>query len=235
MLTEKEIESIGTMIDSNEGHCTTCHQTIAFYRYAVNKQIATVLKAMRARIDETGVNEISFDDLDLSYELKTQRSKLRLHGLIAKVKDAGGNNVANTWLITKKGGDFLRGAEIQKYVKVYNNQVIGHEGGFVTINRLDIESEINQELISEAEAAVFSNVRTAKKPTLVATYKHRYSSKLEQGKSYELHIEKLQYGKPVHVTVLVGPDPYELSLSYKDIASFHGDWKVIKQLKESVE
>lgn len=234
MLTEKEIESIETMIDSNKGHCTTCHQTIAFYRYAVNKQIATVLKAMRARIDETGVNEISFDDLELSYELKTQRSKLRLHGLIAKVKDAEGNNVANTWLITKKGGDFLRGAEIQKYVKVYNNQVIGHEGGFVTINRLDIESEINQELISEAEAAVFSNVRTAKKPTLVAEYKHRYSSKLDYGKAYELHIEKLQYGKPVHVTVLVGPDPYELNLAYKDIAAFHGDWKIIKQVTEDI-
>jgi len=58
--------------------------------------------------------------------------KLRFHGLIAHVPNKSGY-----WLITKRGGQFLRGEiAIPDQVQTFRNNVIGHSEGRIHINQL---------------------------------------------------------------------------------------------------
>lgn len=66
------------------------------------------------------------NDLHLSHTAAANFQKLRFHGLIAHADE---NNPRNgEWLITKRGGQFLRGeVSVPRRVEIFRNHVIGHE------------------------------------------------------------------------------------------------------------
>lgn len=214
MWTSEQIKLLEVEAEKHDGKCSNCRAAIRVYRYSVNKQMATVLRKMRVAIDETGVNAINFDELDIPYRLGSQRTKMRLHGLIKQVEK-------NTWLITKKGGDFLRGEPIPKKVVAFRNQVIGHEGGMTTVQRVSQELTVEQEDISEAEARALDNVRTPRNgPVMDAIFIGQYISGLKTGDTYEVVIERLRVGHPVK---LITP----VEIEYQDIAAFHKHWTIL--------
>lgn len=214
MLTDNQIAEVKEFIEQGKGKCDRCHQTIKIYRYKVNQQIATVLRKMREVVELQGENSVNFDKLNLPYRLSSQRTKMRLHGLIAKVKDATGSQVANTWLITKKGGDFLRGQPIQETVVVYNNQGLGHEGGNVTIHQVMGEPDFEQEAIAPVEAETYGDARRSKTELkLRAIYKHT-------GEESDITIKRMVLGQPIE---LLSPR----HRIYRDIALFQRDWRII--------
>lgn len=164
---------------------------------------------------------VNFDALNIPYRLGSQRTKMRLHGLIAKFRGGDGVHVQNTWLITKKGGDFLRGIPVQETVVVFDNQVIGHEGKMVSIESLIDEVVTIADPITTPEADVYHDVRTPKRD---ATHQAEYVGPdrvgIKRGERYEITVSRMVMGQPVKVT-----DPFEFN--YRDIAAFQREWKIV--------
>lgn len=214
--------------DLNDGNCTHCHQTIKIYRYGISRSMVIVLKAMAKATEPNTGRAIDVDELKLKHSQRTQLTKMRFHGLVAKVKEGDGHQIPRHWLITRKGWQFLGNEPIPAKVLVYNNQVLGHDGGTTEIKRVDGEADdFEAKPLSEAESRTYAHVREPKRQTIVqAEWQGGYVAGLEKGKIYTILIDRLQMGKPVSVTVkeILQTEP----MKYNDIAAFGRSWKVVK-------
>lgn len=227
-MTIDEIEALEQAAALHDGKCPSCHQTIKIYRYGLNKTIASFMRAMADAARDTGVNDIDVSTISLSYSVRTQITKLRLHGLVARVKNEAGVQIPNRWLITNKGWDFVNGKPIPSKVVVYNNQVLGHDDGQITIHQIMGEltparaDQYDELPVSPAEARTYENVREPQKTMqLEASYRGDKSNvHFRTGVIYDLVIERLEVGKPVTIV-----EPRKLV--YSDIAAFQRDWKVV--------
>lgn len=233
MTTDKAVE-LERVAEANDGHCPTCSQTIKIYKYGVNKATAVFMRAMADNIRNTGVNDVDISTIGIAYSVRSQVSKIRQHGLIARVKDERGVQIASRWLITTKGWAFLNGKPIPTRVIVFNNQVLGHDDGLVTIHGIlgetfDPHKPVYEEApISPTEARTYDDVRQKRKDMVVqATYRGtKYNTSFEVGQVYELVLDHLIVGRPINAKVRrergVAHD-----LNYKDIAAFQRDWRTV--------
>lgn len=228
MITIEQAEALEKEAKANGGKCTHCHHSINIYSYPINKVMVAFLRSMARATDETGSREVDVEKVSVIHHERTQITKLRVHGLIAKVKDADGHHRARMWLITSKGWDFLRGQEIPRKVIIYNNQVIGHSPETVTIGRIDGGSaEYESKGITEPEARALHDVRTPVKMTeYEAEYLGYTTGDLLKGSVYPITVERLQMGKPVNAQVTVKHRKDPVAVSYNDIATFQRTWKI---------
>lgn len=210
--------------EKNGGHCTHCEQTLKIYTYGISRTMVTVLRQLAK---QAGRGAIDVDKIDLKHSERTQLTKMRFHGLVAKVKDQG-HHVARHWIITTKGWNFLGGHEIPAKVIVYNNQVLGHDGGTTVIGRVGGEADEYEETpITETESRTLAHIREPQRQMIVtAEWLGRTAGALEQGNLYTLLIDRLQIGKPVSVTIkeILQTEP----IKYNDVAAFGRSWKVVK-------
>lgn len=220
-LTREEINKLVRVAEKNDGRCDTCHQIIRIYRYPANKTLGHILRKMAAHtLDQEG-RQFDIAEVGLDHRLWSQLSKLRFHGLVAKVKDGKGKHIPRRWIITRKGWGWLRGDPIQKYVVVFDNSVLGHEGEGITIGRAEGGMDYTEQPVSTAEAAVIGNAHVPKKDMkLSAIFKGRNYGGFETGQTYELLLDRLQVGRPVK---LLAPQERE----YRDIAAFQKDWRAV--------
>lgn len=227
-LTLEQALELEREAEQNDGRCTHCHQTIKIYRYPISRTIKLVLKTIaKATTPDTG-RAVDVDrDIAIEHSQRSQLSKMRQHGLIAQPED-NGKKISRHWLITRKGWDFLRGEPVPAKVVVYNNQVLGHEGGTVTLDRIDREADdFEAAPITEAESRTFADVRVPKvKYKMQAEYlgfsfrDQTTKADMKHGQYYDLVLERLQTGKPV---VLLEP----IEREYRDIAAFGRDWRAV--------
>lgn len=227
-ISTEQIQTLELETERNNGRCSTCHQTIKIYRYKINKIHATFLKEMAKAVVDSDKNDVDISTIGLAYSVRTQVTKMRLHGLIAHIKTADGSNTPRHWLITSKGWNFLNGKSIPSKVVVYNNQVLGH--GDTTLNIYEVLGErfdpktplYNETLVSEPESRTYNDVRTPKKVMEVqAVYRGtRYNKKYNVGATYKLVLQRLQMGQPVVIT-------FPEEMSYRDIAAFQKDWRAL--------
>ena len=232
----EEVTELMDIADHNDGRCDRCKRIIQIYKYAANRQMAIILRRMAHEVAVSGVNDVDFNTLQLPYALGSQRTKMRLHGLIAKVKDDDGKHVASHWLITTKGGDWLHGQPISEKVVVFDNQVIGHDGGTVTIQQVSGEAALPEaEKISTGEAGFLHNVRQPVKFMMVeARYMGYDTARFKHHESYKLIIEKLTVGRPVKIVHDIAM-PTELKMEYKDINAFRKQWHVTGNAPKDTE
>lgn len=219
MIDLAQAQALEKEAQKNDGHCTHCGQTIKIYRYGISTSMVHVLKAMAKATQHPG-QAIDADELDLKHSERTQLTKMRFHGLIAKVKKDG-HQVPRNWVITTKGWQFLGNKPVPAKVIIYENQVLGHDGGETTIKRIaGLASDFEQQPISEPEARAYANVREpVRHQKLTCEYVGMATSTRKKGDIVELEIERLQTGKPIKIVApFVG--------SYRDIAAFARDWKV---------
>lgn len=219
MIDLAQAQALEKEAEKNNGHCTHCSQTIKIYRYGISTSMVRVLKAMAKATQHPG-QAIDADKLDLKHSERTQLTKMRFHGLIAKVKKDG-HQVPRNWVITTKGWQFLGNKPVPAKVIIYENQVLGHDGGETTIKRIaGLASDFEQQPISEPEARAYANVREpVRHQKLTCEYVGMATSTRKKGDIVELEIERLQTGKPIKIVApFVG--------SYRDIAAFARDWKV---------
>lgn len=230
MITLEQAKTLKKEADENGGKCTNCHHAINIYEYPVNKVMVKFLRAMQKATDDTKSREIDVETVSVIHHERTQITKLRIHGLIAKVKDENGKHKSRMWLITRKGWDFLNGQEIPRKVVIYNNQVLGHTGGNITISQIDKDAgEFNKRSITAPESKVYSDVRTPARMTEhYAEYQRTSNKDLLKGTCYTILVERLQVGKPVHVKAVVPSLSEPVPLMYQDIASFQRSWKITK-------
>lgn len=220
-LTREQAEALVKAAEQNDGHCDKCHRVINIYRYRANAVMAKILRKMAAATSDGG-RAIDVEQLDLKHSERTQLTKMRFHGLVAKVKE-NGTHVPRHWTITHKGWNWLKGEPIQEKVLVFNNAVLGHEGELITIKRVLNEAEFESQPISTEEAGVYGAAREGFKGLIVeAVFKGRYSNQFKTGETYTLKLRRLQVGKAVQIV-----DPVEVD--YKDIAAFAAQWRVIKK------
>lgn len=105
------------------------------YWYKLTPGLLDILFIMVQYVHETGVNEFTMKDLysRLKPYQYNQTTKLRFHGLIAKVKDENGT-FHGKWLVTRRTGDFLRNEIVlPQKVQTQNNAIIGYDDITVSI------------------------------------------------------------------------------------------------------
>lgn len=225
-MNTEQITELEKQAEANNGKCSHCHQTIKIYRYRLNKSHAQFLRAMANEIRNTGDNDVDISTIGLSYSVRTQVTKMRLHGLIARIKGDEGAQIPRRWLITHKGWSWLNGDPVDEKVVVYNNQVLGHDGNRVTIyemldERFDPHEPVYTETpVSEPEARVYADVRQDKAHSDLKAKFVGYGAGLTQGTIYDIEIEKLRVGKPVKML-----KPHQRV--YKSIADFNREWSIV--------
>lgn len=144
---------------NNDGKCKCCGRKIVLYKYKIAPAMVYLLKDF-ARITQRQVSEgksdprsVDANDIDRPFSVRAQITKLRFHGLLAKVKDDRGVQVRRMWVVTKKGWRFLAGKPVEAQVTVYNNVVLGHSGGLCVIDQiLGVTGEYIAEPITECQS-----------------------------------------------------------------------------------
>jgi hypothetical protein len=113
--------------------CPTCGASLKAYWHTLNAGLVSVLVAAIRFVHASGQNEFHLQgDLRLSVNQFCNFTKLRFHGLVAKVDGKPG-----CWLITRRGGQFLRGeVSVPLRVKTFRNRVVEHSPELVHIGEL---------------------------------------------------------------------------------------------------
>lgn len=226
-LSTEKINELIAIAAANDGHCDRCLRVIKVYKYQVSKTMAKIMREMAKATKATGERAIDMETLDLTHTERSQLSKMRQHGLIVQPKDDRGIKKPRHWLITTKGWQFLRGEDIPAKVVVFDNQVLGHEGGTTDIRRLlDDPGFYEADPLSTEEAAAYHDVRTpAKMQEHRAEWRGYDGGVLKKGTVYKIEIERMQVGKPIHLVYWDSlNNRYEQE--YKDIAAFQRSWKI---------
>lgn len=229
-LNKEQIEQIAKDAEDNNGKCSCCNQTIKIYKYGVSRVMGKVLKRMAAYTLDYDERNVDVEKLGLKHSERTQLTKMRFHGLVAKVK-VDGVQKPRHWIVTHKGWNFYKGEPIPAKAVVFDNTLLGHEGGTITIERAMGEVTHDEKPVSTEEAGVYGKAREGKKSfKVLAEYVKStpFNDELQKGNTYLLEIDRLQMGKPVQIL-----KPIERR--YKDVAEFSEHWKVLKQLNGKEE
>lgn len=103
--------------------------TSPIYGKRITPGIVSALIKVRKAIGEKNVNDVhKTEDMELNRSESSNFSTLRQAGLIARVLDANDNPIRGRWLLTSRGGAFLRGElAIPKRVWTMNNHPIKNQ------------------------------------------------------------------------------------------------------------
>ena len=106
--------------------CPNCGARMKEFYHLLSPGLVNVLvKAIRF-VKSTNTNKFHLHDLGLTQSEYCNAQKLRFHGLIAHADPE--NLKAGQWLITSRGGQFLRSEiSVPHRVKTYRNEVIDHD------------------------------------------------------------------------------------------------------------
>jgi len=226
-LSTEKINEIIAVAARNDGHCDRCLRVIKVYKYGISTMMAGIMKKMAEATKQTGQRAIDMETIDFTHNERSQISKMRQHGLIVQAKEDG-HKKARHWIITTKGWQFLRGEDVPAKVVVFDNQVLGHEGGVANIRRILGEPGFYEsDPLSTEEAKVYHDVRTPQRKTEHrAVYQGYTAGDMVKGKEYTIFIEWLQVGKPVVVDFAPAEGAAIRQMQYGDIAAFQRSWKI---------
>lgn len=117
--------------------CPHCGASMKMYWHKITPGLIRGLLKMRKAVVIKGENDIKIDKLPGELELtKWERAnwtKLRFHGLVAKVKKDG-KTKRGRYLLTRKGTNFLNGDSIPERVQTFRNKVVDHSPENVTLS-----------------------------------------------------------------------------------------------------
>lgn len=103
------------------------------YWHRLTPGLVTSLLKLRDAIKLKDDNDVDIhNEMSLTTTEAMNWTKLRFHGLVAKRK-VNGAVVRGHWVLTNRGGEFLRGRSLPARVKTLNNHVINHDTETVTI------------------------------------------------------------------------------------------------------
>ncbi len=101
-------------IEYKPEECGECHQTTT-YLLGIDRGTTEIMKEISRFIGRKGINVVhprnEMEGVYLSSNQVGNLSRARMHGLLAAIEGNPGN-----YCITRKGGAFLKGIEVHKYV-----------------------------------------------------------------------------------------------------------------------
>lgn len=108
-----------------ENKCPNCGASMKEWEHRLTPGLAAILIKFAQKVKSTGKNDVHVrQDIGLTASEYNNFQKLRYFGLVAKVRDAEDNHVGGHWLLTRRGGAFLRGAEaVHKSVTTFRNKI----------------------------------------------------------------------------------------------------------------
>lgn len=114
-------------------HCPHCGANMKAFWHTLNPGLVSVLIKCIEFVHNHDKNEFHLqNDLHLSVNEFSNFTKLRFHALVAKVEGKPGY-----WLITARGGQFLRGEiAVPLRVKTFRNKVLEHSKEMIHILQL---------------------------------------------------------------------------------------------------
>jgi hypothetical protein len=106
-------------------NCPHCGASMKVWEHRLTPAITNMLISFARAVKEKGINDIHFQkDIGASANECNNFPKLRYFGLITKVLDEDGTHKQGHWLITRRGGAFLRGEEaVHRSVKTFRNKI----------------------------------------------------------------------------------------------------------------
>jgi hypothetical protein len=140
---------LGMAMNNKIECCPTCGASMKQFWHALSPGLVSVLIKAIQFVHKNNKNKFHYKDLDLNYTEASNLQKLRFHGLIAHFNKE--NKKSGEWLITKKGGRFLRGEiKTRSRVKTFRNEVVDYSKEEVGINDFknkipDFESNFSYE------------------------------------------------------------------------------------------
>ena len=117
-----------------EQTCPYCGASMKMYWHSLTPSLLKVLVKIYVAVSEKGDNRIHpHKEMKLTASEHMNMTKLRFHGLIAKCKKEG-KVERGYWLITRRGGQFLKGEiAIPRDVQTFRNKVTDHKGDMVRV------------------------------------------------------------------------------------------------------
>lgn len=137
--------------------CENCGASMkAFWQRLTPGLVNMLIKAI-IFVHKKGENRFHYvQDLSLSHTEAANFQKLRFHGLIAHADE---NQRSGRWLITKRGGQFLRGEiNVPIQVKTFRDRVIDHDIKLIGIKSFrgkvsDFDQEFAYEYVRPVDVA----------------------------------------------------------------------------------
>lgn len=132
----------------NNLKCEHCGANVMKYWHKLTPGLVSTLVKVYKKVCEKEENVVHKSELELDHSEYGNFQKLRFHALIAKYKPHGIWNHA-TWVITKRGVLFLKGAiEVPDRVQTFRNKVEAHSDRMVNITKV-MKSEPHWESYSD--------------------------------------------------------------------------------------
>lgn len=122
-------------------HCPTCGQTVREYHHRLDPGLVDALIKFKNAVLHYQRNDINPSEdmgkdspFELTFAQRANITRIRFHGLLAKVKKPDGTRKTGHWLLTKRGNEFLtKGLKIPDRVYTKFNRVVGHSVNKVSI------------------------------------------------------------------------------------------------------
>lgn len=118
-------------INTTERTCPHCGASMKVWRHSLSKGLVDVLVEFIGAVKQKGKNSIHLQN-DMPNLTKNQYNnfqKLHYFGLVAKDDKNPGH-----WVITKWGGEFLRGErKIEKFALTFRDKLVEREGNLVSV------------------------------------------------------------------------------------------------------
>jgi hypothetical protein len=118
--------------NTQQTNCSYCGASLKSYWHRLTPGLVSVLIKAIVFVHAHG-NKFHYRDLNLNYSEASNLQKLRFHALIAHWDKE--NLKSGYWLITGRGGQFLRGEiAVPAAVRAFRNEVQKHSTELVHIN-----------------------------------------------------------------------------------------------------
>lgn len=125
--------------------CEHCGALMKEYTHLMNRGLVGCLKALANAVREQDKNDVLFSDIAFeSFNARNNFQKLNYWGLAVHVRDANGARVKGHWLLTSRGGQFLRGElAVPKHVRTYRNVLFERSEELVTIRDVERNQDMD--------------------------------------------------------------------------------------------
>lgn len=119
---------------ADKARCPHCNAAMEGRWERLTTGLVNTLVKFRQAVVDAGKNSVNPSRISsLTHGEKANFQKLRFHGLVAKV-EKDGEHIHGQWLLTRRGGLFLRGDEsVPKAVFVFRNRVEKHDIEYINI------------------------------------------------------------------------------------------------------